>query len=257
MKTIRHAAAVLLVFTLVAYGQGNTFNKIRYNGGTIETKVDPEDWGNRLTVTSELIELQLKDGQILKIDPKLVSGLSYGQEAHRRVGTMVVLGIFFWPALFGLFHKTRQHFIGIEYTTAEGKKAGLLLQGHKDNYRAVLMALRGVTGAPVVVSEEDRKYVPTGIAPVVSESQSAEKPSEQSEQSAEESQLGLVQVSCNVEAAEAWVDGKFVGNVPAKLSLPPGKHSIRVSFAGYESWEREIEVLPKSEVTLNAILTKK
>ena len=32
-------------------------------------------------------------------------------------------------ALFGLFHKTRLHFMGVQYKTADGKNAGLLLQG--------------------------------------------------------------------------------------------------------------------------------
>lgn len=44
-----------------------------------------------------------------------------------------------------------------------------MLQADKDNYRGVLMALRGVTGAPVAVSDEERKYVPTGIETVTPE----------------------------------------------------------------------------------------
>src|SRR2546425_11958102 len=97
------------------------------NGGTLQTKVDPKDWDNRLTVTSAKITLQLKDKQTLEIPTPSVTGLSYGQEAHRRVGTMVALGILVAPvALFELFHKTRLHFIGIEYQTADGKRAGVL-----------------------------------------------------------------------------------------------------------------------------------
>ena len=158
MKSVRAALILVLCATLVVYGQGNTFNKVRYNGGTVATKVSPKDWGNRLTVSSEAITFRLKDGQSVEINPRLVTGLSYGQEAHRRVGTMVALGILLTPwALFGLFHKTRLHFIGIEYTTPDGKPAGLLLQGHKNNYRAMLMALRGATGAAITVAEEDRK----------------------------------------------------------------------------------------------------
>src|SRR5207302_4817683 len=49
---------------------------------------------------------------------------------HRRVGTMVALGMVAPIALFGLFHKTRLHFIGIEYKTADGKGAGVPLQVH-------------------------------------------------------------------------------------------------------------------------------
>ena len=122
------------------------------------------DWHNQLTVASDRIVLYLKDGQSVHIDPALVSNLSYGQEAHRRVGTMIALGILLTPiALFGLFHKTRLHYIGMEYRTADGKNAGLLIQAHKDNYRAVLQALRGATHAPISVSEEDRKYIASAV----------------------------------------------------------------------------------------------
>lgn len=146
---------------MTVYGQGNMFKDIRYNGGTIHTKVDPKDWGNYLTISSEQINLTLKDGQVLNINPKKVTALSYGQEAHRRVGTMIALGIVLAPlALFGLFHKTRLHFVGIEFSTEEGKSSGVLLQAHKDNYRAVMMALKGATGAPITISDEDRKYLP-------------------------------------------------------------------------------------------------
>ena len=147
--------------TLYATSEGNSWGKVRYNGGTLQTKVDPKDWDNHLTVTSDLITLKLKDGQQVEIPTKSVTGLSYGQEAHRRVGTMIALGILVSPvALFGLMHKTRLHYIGVEYSTADGKKAGLLLQGDKNNYRVILTALEGSTGAPLSVSEKDREYVP-------------------------------------------------------------------------------------------------
>ncbi len=145
----------LLPLQLVWADTGNTWNKVRYNAGTVQTKVKPDDWGNTLSVTPELIKFTLKDGQVIEIDPKTVTSLSYGQEAHRRVGTMVALAVLISPAaLFGLFHKTKLHFIGIEYEK-DGKKGGLLLQGHKDNYRGILLALKSVTGKEVVTSTED------------------------------------------------------------------------------------------------------
>ena len=152
MLCVRRFLVGLLAFALVAQGQGNTFNKVRYNGGSVDSKVDPKDWDNRLTVTSDTITLALKDGKKVDIPAKSVTSLSYGQEAHRRVGTMIALAILVAPvALFGLFHKTRLHYIGIQYATPEGKAAGILLQGDKDNYRAILVALQGVTGVAVSV----------------------------------------------------------------------------------------------------------
>ncbi|MFY9556580.1 MAG: hypothetical protein WAV47_17850, partial [Blastocatellia bacterium] len=107
------ALSVVLCISILSYGQGNTFKRIRYQGGSVATTVKPDDWDNTLTVTSEEITLKLKDGKTQKVDPKRVTGLSYGQEAHRRVGTMIALAVLVAPlALFGLFHKTRKHYIG-------------------------------------------------------------------------------------------------------------------------------------------------
>ena len=48
---------------------------------------------------------------------------------------MVALAVLVAPvALFGLFHKTRLHYIGLQYSTQDNKTAGILLQGDKDNY---------------------------------------------------------------------------------------------------------------------------
>src|SRR5215475_10887007 len=163
--TFNKMLAAVLCFTLLAYADGgNTFTRVRYNGGSIASKVDPKDWGNKLTVTSDAITLEFKDKTTLVIPPKSVSSLSYGQEAHRRVGTMVALAILVAPvALFGLLHKTRLHYIGIQYSTPDTKNAGILLQGDKDNYRAMLVALQGVTGAPVSVAEKEREFLPVGV----------------------------------------------------------------------------------------------
>ena len=161
---MRRILAVGLSFALISYAQGNTFARVRYNGGSVPSKVDAKDWNNKLTVTSDAIVLELRDSEKLEIAPKSVTSLSYGQEAHRRVGTMVALAILVAPvALFGLFHKTRLHFIGIQYGTPDGKSGGVLLQGDKSNYRAILVALQGVTGAPVSVAEKEKEFVPVGV----------------------------------------------------------------------------------------------
>jgi len=268
---------VWLGVAVVAYCQGNTFDKIRYQGGTVQTKVDPKEWHNKLTVTSDLIEFDLKDGQSVRIDPKRVEGLSYGQEAHRRVGTMIALGVLLAPvALFGLFHKTRLHYVGIEFTTMEGKKSGLLLQAHKDNYRAVLMALRGATGAPVAVSEEDRKFIPTGIEVVTTKGEEeapptadvtppAPKPAEASNVpatgpgevpavQAPQPLLTAVVLKSTPAGAEISVDGRFMGNTPSTIRMEAGDHTVVLSKSGFNNWTRTIAVNPGSDITLVAEL---
>jgi hypothetical protein len=272
MRFVRHLTVLLTVCSLIAYAEGNRWNRVRYNGGTLETKVDPKDWDNQLTVTPDMITFKLKDGQTVNIPTNSVTGLSYGQEAHRRVGTMIALGILVAPlALFGLFHKTRLHFIGMEYTTSEGKKSGLLLQGDKDNYRAILMALKSTTRAPLAVAEEDRKYVPTGISanvahesgeanPASSTNQGPQtSPKRAAEKSAPESPLSAgasVSIASSPDSADISVDGSFVGSTPAALNLSPGKHVVKVTSQGYTPWQRDIQALSGSHVSLNATLDK-
>lgn len=255
---LRRVIAFVLVCAIFAYAQGNTFKQVRYNGGTVSTKVDPKDWGNQLNVTSDLITLTLEDKQKIEIQPKLVSSLSYGQEAHRRVGTMIALGILVAPvALFGLFHRTRLHFIGIQYSTPEGKKAGLLIQGHKDNYRAILVALQGVTGAPVYVSEKERGFIPVGVTTSVakeSEQPGTNTAAAKSGQSTAPAPTGTVQVTSSPDGADVYSDDAFVGNTPSTLKLNPGKHVIRVSSSGHKEWSREITVQAGSDLKLNAVL---
>jgi len=263
MLHFKRLLVCFLAVAFVAQGQGNTFDRVRYNGGSVDSKVDPKEWHNRLTITSDMITLALKDGKTLRIPPKTVTSLSYGQEAHRRVGTMVALAVLVAPvALFGLFHKTRLHYIGIQYTTSDKKTAGILLQGDKDNYRAILVGLQGVTGVPVSVAEKDREFVPVGVKTDVT-AEAAENgetrgspPGSEAATSSVESANATVNVSSNPADADVLVDGAFVGNCPAVLKLSPGKHTVGLKLSGYKDWSKEITVESGSEVQLTATLEK-
>jgi hypothetical protein len=258
MITIRRLAVIFLCSSLVAYAssQGNTFDRVRYNGGTISNSVDPKDWGNQLTVTSDLIVFTFKNGQKAEINPKSVTSLSYGQEAHRRVGTMIALAILVAPvALFGLFHKTRLHYIGIQFKTADGKSEGLLLQGDKDNYRAILVALQSVTGVPVSVAESDRGFIPVGVSTAMVKNSEAPQTTAAAVSSSptQDGAIGIVNFASVPDGAEIYVDDNFVGDAPATLKLNSGKHIIVVRESGYQDWQREL-VISGGTVNLNAKL---
>jgi hypothetical protein len=258
MRAFRKLLVFFLASALLAYGQGNTFTKVRYNGGSVASHVDPKDWDNKLVVSPDAITLETKDKVKVDIPPKSVTSLSYGQEAHRRVGTMVALAILVAPvALFGLFHKTRLHYIGIQFNTPDGKNSGILLQGDKDNYRAILVALQGVSGAPVSVSEKDRSFVPVGVSTTVTkdagETQATEtKPTA----TADESGIGTVAIATVPDGGEIYSDDQFCGNAPATVKLKPGKHTVRVKMAGFKEWSRELSVGSGSEAHLTAALEK-
>src|SRR5512147_133890 len=86
---------------------GNSWNKLRYRGGTVQAKVNPFDWNTVLTVSQDAIVLAFGPKQTLRLRPAQVAALSYGQEAHRRVADMVALSIVATPiALFGILHQS-------------------------------------------------------------------------------------------------------------------------------------------------------
>ena len=80
-------------------------------------------------------------------------------------------------------------------------------------------------------------------------------PSAPNNVSATEVEAMIALVSTPV-GADVSVDDAFVGNAPAKLKLKPGKHTIKVTMAGYKDWSREMTVMPGSEVNLTATLEK-
>lgn len=275
----RLVALILIIWLpMIAWAQeGNVFNKVRYNGGSISTKVKPDEWDNKLTVSSDAITLTLKDDQTISIPPKQVTAISYGQEAHRRVGTAVAIAVFsLGIGALSALHKTKLHYIGINYDDKDGKKQGLLLQGDKGNFRAMIVALQGVTGQPISVGDKERSEIPAGITTQTARAEEPKK-SESSKESAKaapasepaadpspvpasgitvaeaEAMIALVSTPAG---ADVNVDSAFVGNTPATLKLKPGKHTIVITMTGFKDWSREMTVLSGSQVTLTATLEK-
>ena len=157
LKHIIAALCLLLLVQTVALPQTNGFN-VRYLAGSVETKTDRDDWRNNLVILSDEIRVELKDGQKLSVDPKSVTSISYGREATRHVARWVALGILVHPIVaLALFNENVKHYVSIEYETAEGKKGGLLIQTHKNNYRNVLALLRGATGKEIQTEKKNQK----------------------------------------------------------------------------------------------------
>ncbi len=71
---------------------------------------------------------------------------------------------------------------------------------------------------------------------------------------APEPPTGLVSISSVPYLAEVFVDGESMGYTPAKLKLPPGKHSFRCEKSGYKPWTKDITITEGSELTLDATL---
>jgi len=67
MRTVKRLSVVVVCFAQLTATQGNTFDKVRNNGGSVSKSVKPDDWDNKLTVASDVITLVLKDGQSVTI----------------------------------------------------------------------------------------------------------------------------------------------------------------------------------------------
>jgi len=58
------------------------------------------------------------------------------------------------------------------------------------------------------------------------------------------------------DGADVYLGDNFVGSTPARLELPAGTYKVSVRLAGYKDWQREVQVLGGSELTLRARLEK-
>lgn len=66
---------------------------------------------------------------------------------------------------------------------------------------------------------------------------------------------GTVAISSASSQAEIYVDGQFEGQTPATLRLASGLHHVEVKFASKQIWERDLDVLAGSKLTLRASAT--
>ncbi|MBL8212622.1 MAG: hypothetical protein JNK87_18050 [Bryobacterales bacterium] len=142
-------AALLLPGNTPAAGPP-VWKKVRYEGGTVEARVNRFDWNTTVSIVSGAIELRFGGQKTYRIPTSAVTRLSYGQKAYRRVADMATLSVFLTPvALFGVLHKSKDHTIAIEFTAHDGKPGAVLLMVHKDNYRDLLLTLANLTGKTV------------------------------------------------------------------------------------------------------------
>ena len=70
------------------------------------------------------------------------------------------------------------------------------------------------------------------------------------------SDTGTVAIASDPPNAEIFVDGKFAGRTPATIRLAAGKRRIELRGPNTQSWERTLEVLEDSELSLHAALSQ-
>jgi hypothetical protein len=68
------------------------------------------------------------------------------------------------------------------------------------------------------------------------------------------SAASTVSFSSEPNGADIYIDGKFVGQTPATISVQPGSHVVVVKATGRKNWQRDLEVLKDSQVALRPVL---
>ncbi len=62
--------------------------------------------------------------------------------------------------------------------------------------------------------------------------------------------IGHLRVLCESDGAEIHIDGHYVGDAPALITLTTGRHNVEIRADGRDSWTREIEVEAGKRVVL-------
>jgi hypothetical protein len=65
---------------------------------------------------------------------------------------------------------------------------------------------------------------------------------------------GTIKMESDPPGAEIYVDGNFVGQTPAVISLGPGVHHLAMKAAGKRVWEKDLDVLKDSQISLHPVL---
>ena len=129
-----------------------------------------------------------------------------------------------------------------------GNSGGPLLNGQAEvvGINTLKIVSKDVQGIGFALSSNDLIEVLNRFYPAVtSPSSPPNQPSDG---------FGTVSVSSDPDAAEVYLDGKFVGNTPATLKIPTGGHAVRLTSPNRADWERAVEILKDSQVNLRAQL---
>ena len=146
-----------------------------------------------------------------------------------------------------------------ETTITDGPFEWVDLKGH-DRGRYWLVKADEVQATLKPVSKSSGGEPGIGPLPAAKQSSGNESPPEKSPNAHAFSaatavaDTGVLTFSSETAGAEIYIDGKFVGDTPATISLAIGVHQIAIKAGGKKDWKREIEVMKGSQVTLHPVL---
>jgi hypothetical protein len=115
---------------------------VDYVGGTVQT-IDSKATGRIRTTDAEFLQLALSGRPELRVPYDKINLLEYGQKVDRRYLVAALLSPMF------LLSKSRQHFLTVGYTDADGHQQAMVFRVAKGDVRTVLVSLEARTGVKV------------------------------------------------------------------------------------------------------------
>ena len=116
-----------------------SWDKVQYLGGAAGVMEISENWHNSLTISPTLIRLKLGNARVIEIATDSITSVTYsGKRMIREFLASNVSRVFIFTAM------ATSHFIGVEFSLPDGRKTGILLRAHKDNFQEIVAALRSL-----------------------------------------------------------------------------------------------------------------
>lgn len=183
--------------------------------------------GGKLDINIDAV--RLADGE--KAALRGVRELQGGGKTGAMTGGIVATSLIVWPAApFFLF----MH--GKDITIPKGTEITVYINGDME------------LSPPKFGVRTEAESLPAAGIPSTSGASTAQPPPTTT------AELASVVIKSTPEGADITVDGKYVGNAPSTLRLPPGEHNVFIEKSGFKSWQRTISLSPGSIVTIDAAL---
>jgi len=161
MRTLRVTVCLILIASVTSYGQ-HFPDGIKYLGGPGFPDIEDirDSWDNSLTIDDDSITFGFRKELIPNevIPTSSVTRVTYGQATTRLARRPA--GLLLGPvALLGIFHRSRQHRVMLEWVDERERSRSILFQVHKDHFVAVLNDLTFRTGESVFANADDGEWL--------------------------------------------------------------------------------------------------
>jgi len=130
--------------------------------------------------------------------------------------------------------------------TGTWRGGGRLIPVGQDEGKAALLRLKPSDGQQATVAVSAAQSLPP----------TGNSQAEPQTESVTPAQLATITVKSTPIGADINVDGKFMGNTPSTIPLPPGDHMVSVEKEGMRPWQRDMTVIAGGNISIDATLEK-